>query len=120
MKFVQTRADENRRIYLTKPRRQTESLSSTQYRASSMALLELSRTTHGWTIRRFRGMRQSLTRSFEQIYVLDLHGSSKPKELAPNGVENKNVFDIQKGVAITILVKNDQCAARNLVRRDLG
>ena len=64
-------------------------------------------TNHSWLDNpTFRGMRQSLMRSFEQIYVLDLHGSSKPKELAPNGVENKNVFDIQKGVAITILVKN--------------
>ena len=28
----------------------------------------------------FRGMRQSLMRSFEQIYVLDLHGNAKKKE----------------------------------------
>jgi hypothetical protein len=53
----------------------------------------------------FRGMRQSLTRTFDQVYVLDLHGSTKPKELAPDGVENENVFDIQKGVAIALLVK---------------
>ena len=64
-------------------------------------------TNHSWLDNpTFRGMRQSLMRSFEQIYVLDLHGSSKPKELAPDGAENKNVFDIQKGVAITILIKN--------------
>lgn len=53
----------------------------------------------------FRGMRQSLTQTFNQIYILDLHGSTKPKELTPPGVENVNVFDIQKGVAIALFVK---------------
>lgn len=53
----------------------------------------------------FRGMRQSLTKTFDQIYILDLHGSSKPKEVAPSGQQNENVFDIQKGVAIALLVK---------------
>jgi predicted helicase len=53
----------------------------------------------------FRGMRQSLFRTFDQIWILDLHGSTKPKELAPEGAQNENVFDIQKGVAITLLVK---------------
>src|SRR6185312_14081407 len=63
-------------------------------------------TNHSWLDNpTFRGMRRSLMRSFEQIYVLDLHGSTKPKELTPPGVENVNVFDIQKGVAIALLVK---------------
>jgi predicted helicase len=53
----------------------------------------------------FRGMRQSLTATFNQIYILDLHGSTKPKELVPPGVENENVFDIQKGVAIALFVR---------------
>lgn len=50
-------------------------------------------------------MRQSLMRTFNQIYILDLHGSTKPKELVPPGVENENVFDIQKGVAIAFFIK---------------
>lgn len=53
----------------------------------------------------FRGMRQSLLQTFDQIWILDLHGSTKPKELAPAGVDNENVFDIQKGVAIALFVK---------------
>lgn len=53
----------------------------------------------------FRGMRQSLTVTFDQIFIIDLHGSSKPKELAPEGLSNENVFDIQKGVAIALFVK---------------
>lgn len=53
----------------------------------------------------FRGMRQSLIETFDDIYVLDLHGSSKKKERAPENLEDKNVFDIQQGVAISIFVK---------------
>ncbi|MGA8616823.1 MAG: type ISP restriction/modification enzyme [Xanthobacteraceae bacterium] len=50
-------------------------------------------------------MRQSLMRSFQQIYVLDLHGSAKKKERTPDGVKDENVFDIQQGVAISLFVK---------------
>src|SRR5208282_848985 len=50
-------------------------------------------------------MRQSLMRSFEQIYVLDLHGNAKKKERAPDGSIDENVFDIEQGVAISLLVK---------------
>jgi predicted helicase len=63
-------------------------------------------TNHSWLDNpTFRGMRQSLMRSFDQIYIVDLHGSTKPKEAVPPGLENDNVFDIQKGVAIAIFVK---------------
>ncbi len=50
----------------------------------------------------FRGMRQSLMRSFQQIYVLDLHGNAKKKEQAPDGSKDENVFDIE---AISLFVK---------------
>ena len=53
----------------------------------------------------FRGMRQSLLRTFDQIYVLDLHGSTKPRELSPEDSKNENVFDITKGVSIALFVK---------------
>ncbi len=53
----------------------------------------------------FKGMRKSLMEAFNRIYVLDLHGNSKKKEKAPDGGEDKNVFDIEQGVAISILVK---------------
>src|SRR3989339_2067669 len=33
----------------------------------------------------FRGMRQSLMRTFDEIYILDLHGNSLKKEAAPEG-----------------------------------
>ncbi len=53
----------------------------------------------------FRGMRQQLMNAFSEIYLLDLHGSSKKKETAPDGSKDENVFDIQQGVAIGIFVK---------------
>ncbi len=53
----------------------------------------------------FRGMRQSLMHTFDDIYILDLHGNSKKKEKCPDGSEDKNVFDIMQGVAIGIFIK---------------
>lgn len=53
----------------------------------------------------FRGMRQSLMRSFNEIYILDLHGNSLKKEKCPDGSKDENVFDIQQGVAISLFIK---------------
>lgn len=58
----------------------------------------------------FRGMRQSLMNSFDEIYILDLHGNSLKKEKAPDGSKDENVFDIQQGVAIGLFVKRKQSA----------
>ncbi len=64
-------------------------------------------TNHGYLDNpTFRGMRQSLMQSFNDIYLLDLHGNSKKKEKAPDGSKDENVFDIQQGVAIGIFVKH--------------
>ena len=54
----------------------------------------------------FRGMRRSLMETFDEIYLLDLHGNSKKKERAPDGGKDENVFDIQQGVAIGLFVKH--------------
>jgi len=53
----------------------------------------------------FRGMRQSLMKTFSEIYILDLHGNSLKKEKTPDGGKDENVFDIQQGVAIALFVK---------------
>lgn len=53
----------------------------------------------------FRGMRQCLMNSFTDIYILNLHGNVKKREVAPDGSKDENVFDIQQGVAIGIFVK---------------
>ena len=57
----------------------------------------------------FRGMRQSLMKTFTDIYILNLHGNAKKKELAPNGGKDENVFDIQQGVTIGLFVKEQGC-----------
>lgn len=53
----------------------------------------------------FLDMRNRLRKTFDQIFVLDLHGNAKKKEVAPDGSPDKNVFDIQQGVAIVVAVR---------------
>ena len=53
----------------------------------------------------FRGMRQVLKDTFDAMYLLDLHGNSKKKERSPEGGKDENVFDIQQGVAVCLLLK---------------
>lgn len=53
----------------------------------------------------FRGMRQFLRGEFHEIYIYNLHGNSKKKEVAPDGRKDENVFSIQQGVAIILCVK---------------
>jgi predicted helicase len=63
-------------------------------------------TNHGYLDNpTFRGMRQSLMRTFDDIYILDLHGNANKKETAPDGSKDENVFDIMQGVSICIMVK---------------
>jgi len=40
----------------------------------------------------FRGMRQSLMNTFNEIYILDLHGNSLKKETTPDGGKDENVL----------------------------
>jgi len=63
-----------------------------------------------------RGMRKSLLGSFDDIHLVDLHGSSKRKEVSPDGSKDENVFDIQQGVAVGIFAKSSGQAAPATVR----
>jgi hypothetical protein len=66
-------------------------------------------TNHGYLDNpTFRGMRWRLLQTFDAIYVLDLHGNSKKKEVAPDGSKDENVFDIQQGVAIMVGVMTNR------------
>lgn len=68
-------------------------------------------TNHGFLDNpTFRGMRWHLLRTFDKIYVLDLHGSTIKHEVSPDGSSDSNVFDIQPGVSILIAVRNPQQA----------
>lgn len=65
-------------------------------------------TNHGYLDNpTFMDMRRSLLRTFDELYILDLHGNSKKKERAPDGGKDENVFDIQQGVAIGIFVRHE-------------
>jgi predicted helicase len=45
-----------------------------------------------------------MSRFFSSLYLVDLHGSTKKGEYAPDGIVDQNVFDILPGVAISICV----------------
>ena len=67
----------------------------------------------------FRGMRQSLMNSFDEIYILDLHGNSLKKEKAPDGSKDENVFDIQQGVAIAFFIKHKKIKSKSIVHHEI-
>jgi predicted helicase len=51
-----------------------------------------------------RQMRQSLMSTYQKIFILDLHGSSKIIEKFSGEGKDKNVFDIQQGVSISLFI----------------
>jgi len=53
----------------------------------------------------FRGLRRSLMDSFDEVFVLDLHGNRRKREVTPAGARDENVFDIEQGVSILLAVK---------------
>lgn len=64
----------------------------------------------------FRGMRWNLLKSFDKIYILDLHGNSKKKETCSDGSKDENVFDIQQGVSINIFIKTGKKGKNELAK----
>jgi hypothetical protein len=63
-------------------------------------------TSHGYIDNpTFRGMRWHLRKTFDVIYVVDLHGNSNKKEISPDGSKDENVFNIKTGVAIILGIK---------------
>lgn len=55
-----------------------------------------------------RQMRKHLLETFDDIYILDLHGNSKKKEKSPDGSKDENAFNIQQGVSINIFVRKNK------------
>ncbi len=52
-----------------------------------------------------RGMREELAKTFDEIYILNLHGNSNKSEKCLDGSKDENVFDIKQGVSIAFFVK---------------
>ncbi|MEA3475429.1 MAG: type ISP restriction/modification enzyme [Candidatus Cloacimonadota bacterium] len=63
-----------------------------------------------------RGMRRKLLKTFDEIYILNLHGSSRIGEKTPEGGKDENVFDIQQGVAIALYVKLEKPQKEKMIR----
>ncbi len=61
-----------------------------------------------------RKMREHLLNTFDDIYILDLHGNAKKRETALDGSKDENVFDIQLGVSINIFIR------KNIEKHGLG
>ena len=55
-----------------------------------------------------RGMRKKLLKSFNEIYILNLHGNARIGEKCPDGSKDENVFDIMQGVSIALFIKNKE------------
>ena len=53
----------------------------------------------------FRGMRYELLKKFDEIYIINLHGSTKRNESTNEGGKDECVFNIQVGVSINIFIK---------------
>jgi len=64
----------------------------------------------------FRGMRYHLLKTFDKIYIIDLHGNAKKKEVCPDGSPDENVFDIQQGVSINIFVRTKKKRKERLAK----
>jgi len=63
-----------------------------------------------------RNMRRSLLQTFDSVYILDLHGNSRKKEVCPDGSTDQNVFDIMQGVSINLFIKKGNKKANQLGR----
>lgn len=61
-----------------------------------------------------RQMRKNLLETFDKIYILNLHGNAKKKEVCLDGSSDKNVFDIMQGVSINIFVKTNKTDKKTL------
>jgi type I restriction-modification system DNA methylase subunit len=74
----------------------------------------------------FRGMRWHLLKTFNKIWIFDLHGNAKKEEVSPDGSMDNNVFDIMQGVAVVVAMKQQVASAEkhskelgSVFRRDL-
>jgi hypothetical protein len=60
----------------------------------------------------FRGMRQQILSYFQTGWIVNLHGSTKKREISPDGSNDENVFDIQQGVAISLFISGGVCSSK--------
>jgi len=66
-----------------------------------------------------RQMRESLSCTFQTTYFLNLHGDTRKQEEIPAGAEDKNVFDIQQGVSVSLWLKTPHKTNSSYLHADL-
>ena len=54
----------------------------------------------------FKDLREHFAKTFRIARIVNLHGDSRKKEVAPDGSADVNVFDIMQGVSLTILARS--------------
>ncbi len=62
----------------------------------------------------FRGLRRSLLKCYDELYILNLHGNARKKEETPQGAKDENVFNIMQGVSINLFVKKAQATKQKI------
>ncbi len=67
----------------------------------------------------FRGLRHSLLECYDELYILNLHGSTRKKEETPQGAKDENVFNIMQGVSINLFVKKVQATKQKIFYYDV-
>ncbi|EKE79575.1 N-6 DNA Methylase family protein [Helicobacter pylori R030b] len=67
----------------------------------------------------FRGLRRSLLECYDELYILNLHGSTRKKEETPQGAKDENVFNIMQGVSINLFVKKAQTTKQKIFYYDV-
>ncbi|MGL2523564.1 type ISP restriction/modification enzyme [Helicobacter pylori] len=67
----------------------------------------------------FRGLRRSLLECYDELYILNLHGSTRKKEETPQGAKDENVFNIMQGVSINLFVKKAQATKQKIFYYDV-
>lgn len=63
-----------------------------------------------------RQMRKSIMDTFDEIYIYNLHGNLRKKEVCPDGSKDENVFNIMTGVSINIFVKFPEKQEKTVVK----
>lgn len=67
----------------------------------------------------FRGLRRSLLECYDELYILNLHGSTRKKDKTPQGAKDENVFNIMQGVSINLFVKKAQATKQKICYYDV-
>ncbi|WP_121104789.1 type ISP restriction/modification enzyme [Helicobacter pylori] len=67
----------------------------------------------------FRGLRRSLLECYDELYILNLHGSTRKKEKTPQNTKDENVFNIKQGVSINLFVKKAQATRPKIYYYDV-